>query len=63
MGGLVILVLCLHWAILGWAGQDDRDPRLLLDDPQSILTELNAMKRRIQALEAQATVSKIGSGE
>lgn len=63
MRGLLLHVLCLNWAILGWAEQDDRDRRLLLSDPQMIQAQLEAMQRRIQALETQATVRQTGSGE
>ncbi|XP_048750851.2 short-chain collagen C4-like [Ostrea edulis] len=62
MRGLLLHVLCLNWAILGWAEQDDRDRRLLLSDPQMIQAQLEAMQRRIQALETQATVRQTGSG-
>lgn len=63
MRGLLVHVLCLNWAIFGWAGQDDRDRRLLLSDPQMLQAQLEAMQRRIQALETQATVRETGSGE
>nr|XP_022303435.1 uncharacterized protein LOC111111003 isoform X3 [Crassostrea virginica] len=61
----MILVTCLGSVGLGRgdeAGQEEKDKRLLLSDPQVIQAQLEEMQRRIQALEARGNVQQVSQG-
>ena len=62
----MIFVLCLGSIEYGKgdeAGQEEKDKRLLISDPQVFQAQLEEMQRRIQALEARGNEQQVSQGK
>ena len=62
----MFLVICLGSVGLGRGeevGQEEKDKRLLISDPQVFQAQLEEMQRRIQALEARGNEQQVSQGK